>query len=91
MPAGKWGEVFPPYAFTLAGDGVEMVLVVSPDPVRVMEASVVRAIGRLARRPVDAGDVRPDVAAFVRQVAGEDYKHVFVASEVHTLEEPGGY
>ena len=81
-------EVFPPYAFTLESGHAQPVLIVSPDSVRVAEASVVQAIGRVVSAPVDTGDVRADVAAFVRDVAGDDYGHAIVAREVVTLEEP---
>ena len=81
-------EVFPPYAFTLKSGRSQPVLVVSPDAVRVVEASVVQAIGRVVSAPVDGGDVRADVAAFVREVAGDDHGHAIVAREVVTLEEP---
>lgn len=84
-------EVFPPYAFVLRAGDTREVLVVSADPVPVVEDSVVQAIGRLTAVPVARADVPPDVASFVADVAGNDYGHVFVASEVITLEEPGEF
>lgn len=82
-------DVFAPYAFTLKSGHSQPVLIVSPDAVRVVEASVVQAIGRVVSTPVDAGDVRAEVAAFVRDIAGDGYRHAIVASEVITLDEPG--
>ncbi len=84
------GEVFRPYAFTLKSGDTDAVLVVSSDRVQVLEASVVRAIGRVVETPIDPEEASPDVAAFIRNVVKEEhYEHAIVASEVHTLQEPG--
>ena len=89
--SGEVGEVFRPYAFTLESGDTDSVLVVSSARLQVVEASVVRAIGRVARTPISSEQASPDVAAFVRDVAKQSHDHVIVASEVHTLEEPGQF
>lgn len=84
-------DVFRPYAFTLkSGEGTS-VLVVSPELVRVVKASVVRVIGNVVPTPLTSEQVPNDVAAFVQHVAGDGYRHAILTSQIETLEEPGDF
>lgn len=85
--SGEVGDVFRPHAFTLQSDDGEAVLVVSPD--QVVEGSVVRVNGRVVQTPVDAPETTPAVAAFLRGITDDGYKHAVIAHQVDRLEGPG--
>lgn len=52
---------------------------------------MVRAVGRVVETPVDGGKLPPDIAAFVRDVTEDRYRHAIVASEVHILDGPNEF